>query len=155
MADQGPPPTLTRRRRSARVILVNSRRDVLLIRFVVERQNHPFIFWATPGGEVESNETDIDAARRELQEELGLDIDLAGPVHKFTSEFEHEGSVVSNTDVFFVGRCDAPTPDLQFATQAERVAMKELRWWPIAELERTEEVVFPSDLSKALEAINR
>jgi 8-oxo-dGTP diphosphatase len=68
-------------RRSARIILLNAAEQVLLIRFVVERHNQPFVFWATPGGSVEEGETDLDAARRELAEELALDIALTGPAH--------------------------------------------------------------------------
>lgn len=60
--------------RSARVILLNTAQQVLLIRFVVERNHQPFVFWATPGGGVGRGETDLDAARRELVEELALDI---------------------------------------------------------------------------------
>jgi 8-oxo-dGTP pyrophosphatase MutT (NUDIX family) len=65
-------------RRSARIILLNAAQQVLLIRFVVERHDKPFVFWATPGGSVEDGETDFDAARRELAEELALNVVLMG-----------------------------------------------------------------------------
>jgi hypothetical protein len=39
---------------------------------------------------------------------------------------------------------------LHFVTQAERAAMKEIRWWTITELERTSETVFPTDLAVVL-----
>jgi 8-oxo-dGTP diphosphatase len=144
-----------RKRRSARIILLNEVQHVLLIRFVVERQNRPFTFWATPGGGVEHDETDIETARRELKEELGLNMDLIGPVHSHTADFEHEGEMVSNTDIFFVGRCERAAPVLKFATDAERRAMKELKWWSIVEIERMEEVIFPSDLGRVIRAIDR
>jgi len=137
-------------RRSARVILTNTSRQVLLIRFAVERQNEPFVFWATPGGSVERDESDLDAARRELKEELGLDIELTGPVHCVVSEFDHEGERVSNTDVFFAGHAEQLEVMLRYATEAERLAMKEIRWWSMTELERTAETIFPVDLTKVL-----
>jgi len=139
-----------RRRRSARIILLNERRQVLLIKFVVARKGQPFTFWATPGGGVKNNETDLDAARRELREELGLDIDLTGPVHSHTSEFEHEGELVRNADTFFVGECAVCMPKLQSVTEAERAAMKALRWWSVTEIEETSEVIFPSDLAEVI-----
>jgi len=140
----------TQVRRSARVILLNSAQQVLLIRFVVGRQGKPFVFWATPGGGVEKDETDLEAAGRELGEELALDIALTGPVHTFASTFEHEGRLVDNVDVFFLGRHETEGAALHFETQAERAAMRELRWWTIAELERSFETVFPPDLPKVL-----
>jgi hypothetical protein len=39
---------------------------------------------------------------------------------------------------------------LHFATEAERAAMKEIRWWTIAELVRSSETVFPTNLAKVL-----
>jgi 8-oxo-dGTP pyrophosphatase MutT (NUDIX family) len=90
-------------RRYARIILLNAAQQVLLIRFVVERHPELFIFWA-PGGRVEEGETDFDAARHELAEELALDIALTGPVHTVPSTFEHQGKPVNNIDVFFLGR---------------------------------------------------
>jgi len=124
-------------RRSARVILLNAAQQVLLIRFVVERHHQPFVFWATPGGTVEKDETDLDAARRELAEELALTVPLTGPVHTAASRFEHEDRRVDNIDLFFLARCEQQSVALHSVTQAERAAMKEIRWWTIAELERS------------------
>jgi 8-oxo-dGTP diphosphatase len=104
-------------RRSARIILLNAAKQVLLMRFVVERDNQPFVFWATPGGGIEKGETDLDAARRELAEELALDIALTGPVHIVASKFEHEGKPVSNIDVFFLGRHEPQGVALRFETE--------------------------------------
>jgi 8-oxo-dGTP pyrophosphatase MutT (NUDIX family) len=113
-------------RRSARLILLNASQQVLLIRFVVERHHKPFVFWATPGGSVEEGETDLEVARRELAEELALDIALTRPVHTVASTFKHEGKPVNIIDVFFTGRCEQQSVALHFGTQAERAAMKEL-----------------------------
>jgi ADP-ribose pyrophosphatase YjhB (NUDIX family) len=140
-------------RRSARVILLNAAHQVLLIRFVVERQLKPFVFWATPGGGVEEGETDLDAARRELVEELALDIALTGPIRTFTSTFEHEGKPIDAVDVFFLGRHEPQGVALHFKTEAERAAMKEIRWWTIAELERSSETIFPPDLARLLRSL--
>ena len=104
-------------------------------------------------GGVEEAETDLDAARRELREELHLELPLAGPVHEVTSTFEYEGKPLTSTDVFFLGRQESPGVELHFATEAERVAMKELKWWTIEDLERSSEIVFPGDLAKILRSL--
>ena len=64
----------SRLRRSARVFLFDPAGDVLLIRIVAPLEDGPFVFWVTPGGEMESGEGARDAAERELFEELGLSL---------------------------------------------------------------------------------
>jgi 8-oxo-dGTP diphosphatase len=142
------------KRRSARVILLSAAQQVLLIRFVAERQDKPFVFWATPGGGVENGETVLEAARRELDEELALDIALTGPVHTVSSTFEHEGKPLKNIDVFFLGYHEPQGVALHFKSEAERAAMKEIRWWTITELERSSETIFPPDLPRLLRSLS-
>ena len=133
-------------RRSARIILLSPDDKVLLIMFVVQRSTGEFEFWATPGGEVEQTETDLAAAERELREELGLVLKLEGPIHLATSEFEHRGEMVSNTDAFFVARCSADDPRLNPPAADERAAMRECRWWHIDEIARSDARFFPEGI---------
>ena len=125
----------------------------MLIRFVVQRGSETFVFWATPGGCVEDGETEAETARRELIEELHLDIPLTGPVHTAVDRFEHEGALVANTDVFFVGRCHRGAPRLDALTATERAAMQEIRWWSAEGIERTTETIFPVDLATVIRAV--
>jgi 8-oxo-dGTP pyrophosphatase MutT (NUDIX family) len=134
-------------RRSARAILLDSAGRVLLIRFAVPRDGRTFVFWATPGGSVESGETDLDAAQREIKEELAVDVTLTGPVHTSANRFSHKDIPVENIDVFFVGRLDQATPQLQGVADDERAAMQVVRWWSCDDVERTTETIFPPDLS--------
>ncbi|WP_322517090.1 NUDIX domain-containing protein [Rhodopseudomonas palustris] len=140
---------------SARVILLSSEGEVLLIRFAVLRSAREFVFWATPGGGVELGETPLAAAHRELLEELQLETNLEGPVHSVTDSFEHKGSLIQGRDIFFVGRCDRDRVRLHGATEEERSAMQTIRWWKSEEIEQTEETVFPKDLAQVLARIAR
>ena len=134
-----------RPRQAGRAILRDDMERVLLIRFVLPNMT----FWATPGGGVEPGETLIEAARRELHEELGIEVPLEGPVHTSAGIFEFEGKLIENTDHFFYGRWNG-APRLSGATASESAALVEVRWWTLEELEALREDVFPRDLAAVL-----
>ena len=134
-----------RPRQAGRAILLDDQGRVLLIWFVLPNMS----FWATPGGGVEAGETLLDAARRELREELDIEVSLEGPIHTATGIFEFEGELIENTDHFFHGRWSG-TPRLFGITANESAALKEARWWTVEELERTAEPFFPRDLAAVL-----
>jgi 8-oxo-dGTP pyrophosphatase MutT (NUDIX family) len=137
--------TVPKPRQAGRAILRDGAGRVLLIRFVLPNMG----FWATPGGGVKPGETLLDAAHRELHEELGIVVALEGPVHTAVGIFEFEGALIENTDTFFAGFYDG-TPQLTGATEMESAALQEVRWWTPAELENTAEAVFPRDLAAVL-----
>ena len=142
---------MTPRPRSAgRAILRDDQGRVLLIRFVLPNMT----FWATPGGGVEPGETLLQAARRELQEELGIAVPLAGPIHTATGIFEFEGELIENTDHFFHGRWSG-VATLSGVTANESAALQEARWWTIAELEATREDFFPRALVSVLRELDQ
>jgi 8-oxo-dGTP diphosphatase len=133
-------------RRSARVILLDRGGRVLLVRLAIRRDGAPFAFWATPGGGVEAGETDLDAARRELLEELGLQADLSGPVHAAVTGIRNDGLLTENHDIFFTGRCDGPAPRPRGIDDVERAALTDCRWWTVQEMEAAGEPVLPVGL---------
>ena len=132
-------------RQAGRAILRDSSGRVLLIHFVLPNMT----FWATPGGGVEPGETVLEAAHRELKEELGIAVPLEGPVHQAVGIFEFEGVLIENTDKFFAGRGDG-VPHLIGATETESAALIEARWWTQEEVEQTREAIFPRDLAEVL-----
>jgi 8-oxo-dGTP pyrophosphatase MutT (NUDIX family) len=119
---------------------------VLLIRYAVPRDGKTFVFWATPGGSVEVGETDLEAAQREINEELALNVTLTGPIHHSVDTFTHEGALVENADVFYLGRFDQEVPRLHAVTDEERAAMQVARWWSSEEVDNATETIFPRDL---------
>jgi 8-oxo-dGTP diphosphatase len=125
---------------------------VLLIRCVALRSDGEFRFWLTPGGEIEMGETPIDAARRELREELGLTVEVAGPVYTEATQFEHQGEMRDNVDFVFTARCEAEEPALRGVTADEIELMKEIRWWAAEEILASTERIFPVDLAARMRA---
>jgi ADP-ribose pyrophosphatase YjhB (NUDIX family) len=120
---------------------------VLLIRFVVMRPDGEFVFWALPGGEIEAGETEIEAAGRELREELGIGVKVEGPVYRDANQFWHQGEMQDNVDFLFRAECGQEEPRLIGFTSDEKKIMKEVRWWSQAEIEASEERIFPVNLA--------
>jgi 8-oxo-dGTP diphosphatase len=123
---------------------------ILLVRFVVPRADGEFVFWALPGGEIEAGETEVEAAAREVREELGLELAVAGPVYCDKNEFLHQGEMQDNIDFLFRSRCRREEPQLIGVTADEREIMKEIRWWSEAEIAGAEERIFPANLAERM-----
>jgi 8-oxo-dGTP diphosphatase len=136
-----------RKRRTARVMLFDEGGAVLLIRFVVPRDDGEFVFWALPGGEIEAGETEAEAAVREVREELGLELVVDGPVYRDSNQFFHQGEMRDNVDFLFRAECGREEPRLIGVTADEREIMKEIRWWSGAEIEASRERIFPEGLA--------
>jgi 8-oxo-dGTP diphosphatase len=144
-----------RARRTARVMVFDPAGRVLLIRCVVMRADGEFVFWLTPGGGIEAGETPMEAAVRELCEELGLIGEVVGPVYSEATQFEHQGEMRDNLDFVFTARCEAGEPVLRGVTADEIEIMKEIRWWTAEEIEAAVERVFPVDLAVRMRELGR
>ena len=142
-----------RTRRSARAILLDRAGRVLLIQFAVPRHGETFVFWATPGGEVEPGETGLETAKREIKEELAVNVELTGPVHTAVDRFMHNGAFVASIDIFFVGRLDQEAPRLYATAGEERAAMRAIKWWSTDDLDQTTEKIFPHELGALVRRI--
>jgi 8-oxo-dGTP diphosphatase len=129
------------------VMLFDESGDILLIRFVVPREDGEFVFWALPGGEIEAGETEAEAAARELAEELGIVVAVQGPVYRDANMFLHQGEMQDNVDFLFWARCRRAEPRLMGVTAEEIGIMKEIRWWTAKEIADSPERIFPEGLA--------
>jgi ADP-ribose pyrophosphatase YjhB (NUDIX family) len=92
------------------VIVTNLGGDVLLL-----RHSYGPAVWALPGGGLARGEDPLEAARREVREELGVElarIELVGTLDEVLSGSPHTAHI-------FTGVCDRqPKPDLREVTEA-------------------------------------
>ena len=139
---------VVRRRRTARLLLVDDRDRLLL--FADSDPGLPGSrFWITPGGGLDPGESDTDAAVRELWEETGLRVEavaLTGPVAERFVVHGYSDVLVDQDEVFFGVRCDAFEVSTAGHTADELATFTSHRWWTRDELASTTETVWPAGL---------
>lgn len=87
--------------------------------------------WIPPGGHVDDNEAPIEAAKRELEEELHVELPLLTQDPIFITVSETVGSIETHTDVslWFVFLGDSQKP-LDF----DEREFHSVKWYPLDEL---------------------
>jgi 8-oxo-dGTP pyrophosphatase MutT (NUDIX family) len=140
-------------RLAGRVIPIDPAGRVLLFRY--DDPPPKGAHWATPGGGVEPGEDFYAAACRELAEETGwADVPVApAEVHQ-EENVQWAGGlrrVVSQHDHYFAGRVPLEERPLgEVAAMHLSDGIHEARWWTLAELDATEQSVYPSGLANLL-----
>ena len=110
----------------------NSRGELLFCKMPPHRGVFPGQ-WGLPGGGIEPGERMVEALRRELREEIGIEVDAIEPA--FFKEGEHEklfadGSRKLIVMVFLIFHCTARSEDLRLSEE-----FTEFCWLPEAEAE--------------------
>ncbi len=139
-------------REAVRALVVDAEERVLLLRF--ENPVTHEVWWATPGGGVEGDESDEVTLRRELLEECGLSVVDPGPVVWVREHvYPWNRQLLRQAERFHLIRVDrhlvAPTIDLV----AEGVYGH--RWWTLDELEASDERLAPRALRTELRRLLR
>jgi 8-oxo-dGTP pyrophosphatase MutT (NUDIX family) len=136
-------------RPAARILLLDAEERVLMFRFTPDDRPP---FWCTPGGALDPGESYEVAARRELLEETGLDLDPGPQIARRHVEFVTiEGVPVSADERYFRVRIEGCEVDTSRHTPLEQRVMQEWRWFTRTELSSHDEPHFPEDLVALLD----
>ncbi|MEG3123868.1 NUDIX hydrolase [Sphingomonas sp. GB1N7] len=137
-------------RPAARILLVDAEDRVLLFRFTPA--DRPPL-WCTPGGAVDPGESYPAAARRELWEEVGLDVDCGPEIARRVVDFvTFEGVEVTADERYF--RIDIDSFDVKpggLTAQEEQLLVGH-RWFSRNDIAAHDEVIYPADLAELLDA---
>jgi ADP-ribose pyrophosphatase YjhB (NUDIX family) len=139
-------------REAGRVLLLDPADRVLLLQYVRANGER---YWATPGGGLREDEGFERAARRELEEEVGVRVQVLRFLWAGETWIDFGGRRVRQREQFFLARVDD-------AAVIEGSALEDVRmqegivahcWWTLADLERGEARVFPDELAVRLRAV--
>ncbi|MCK2214756.1 NUDIX domain-containing protein [Actinomadura sp. ATCC 31491] len=144
------------RRFTARALPLDDQDRVLLLHGIDPvRPDRPF--WFTVGGAMEDGETLVEAAARELFEEVGIRAhadEFSGPYGTVTVTFEWGEYAITQDQTFYAVRVgETASVSFEHMEQIEKDTTLAFRWWSLEELESTEEPYFPEDLAGILRKI--
>lgn len=142
-------PEQPERRRASRLIVLDQEGRILLFR---HRRKTGETFWAPPGGglEADEGETFEQAALREAFEELGLRPPGIAFLWERVTDFIYIDRPVRQQERFFrvEGDLSGLLSNVEGTHREEGIL--ETKWWTLAELESTQEVIFPEGLATEL-----
>jgi 8-oxo-dGTP pyrophosphatase MutT (NUDIX family) len=147
-ADQAVPSSSVDDRRAVRAILLTPERQILLLR--VRPPDERKLFWITPGGGVDGDETDEVALRRELREELGLQSFTPGPLlWRRQHTFNWAGRRYRQCEHIYLVLIDRFLPEMSDALEMQ--TLDRFHWWSLAEIGATTEKIVPRSLAGMVE----
>ena len=138
-------------RETVRVIMIDHDRTLLF------EDSDPGVpdarWWMTPGGQIEPDETMVQAAIREVAEETGYQLtedELRGPIAFRHVVHGYSDQVIEQDESFYLAQVPGFEVDTSAHTADERMTFKQFRWWSTEELRGTDDWVWPHELVELL-----
>lgn len=138
-------------RPSARLVVLDSEGRALLFRYAFPDK----VFWATPGGAVDSGEAFEVAAQRELLEETGFIDPVGREVHQRRVQFVGpEGDMLDAEERYFLVRAERTELDVSRWEEEESEIIQDHAWMSVDQIEALTEPVFPEGFAELVRTLS-
>lgn len=141
-------------RNSMKIVLLNKNKDLLLLftdddSIKTADGKYGGSFYQLIGGKIESGETLLDAAKRELFEETGLtseNVKFYKVIWYGNLDLNIHGKKTHINQQFILAKTDKDTVTLKNLTEEEKGTCKKLCWMSLDEIENSEATIYPKRL---------
>ncbi|RBP61043.1 NUDIX domain-containing protein [Alkalibaculum bacchi] len=143
-------------RERASALLISSNNRIFLFKFKFSSMfENGKTLWITPGGGVKEGETYEATLRRELYEELGLEILIESKyVYARKKVFtDKKGIEFLSDERYFIVKVNNEIVIYENMTNNEKENTKAGKWWSLEEIQSSNEKFFVDGLDKILENI--
>ncbi|MBO5177505.1 MAG: NUDIX domain-containing protein [Lachnospiraceae bacterium] len=142
-------------RKSARAIVINSKNQMFLFQYMFDYLEDSKAIWITPGGSLEEGESFVDALKREVYEELGVQLTKECPEVYYRNPIYtlKNGEKVQSVEKFFLVVLEEKSFSFDHWTESEKKRMRAGKWWSVDEIEKSEDEFFSKDIARMLKEL--
>jgi len=145
-------------RNSVKVLLLNSDNELLLMKFHDPSTKsidgtYKGHFWAPIGGMIEPNESLLEAAIREVQEETCIAkdaVEFGPPVWYGEFDLVLFGTPTHLKQTFIVAKTKQKDFSLSNLTEQEKAVVKNLAWFSCEKIKNSDEIIYPVIMAELL-----
>lgn len=144
-------------RKSSRAIVLNQQNQIFLFRYTFDFFAEEDSIWITPGGGLDEGESFEEALKRELLEEMGIELTEPAPQIFYRNPLYElkNGETARCEERFYLVYCEEEMFSYAGWTESENKRMTAGKWWSAEEMKASGEKFFSEDILEIIESLSR